>query len=586
MFILTLACVIFFLGKNLLPSNTMFQFHDETQAARVQEFTFNLKNGTLPPRVAPHFSFQMGYPVFNFYAPFSYWITSSLHIIGLDVADSLKLSFLIALIIAFTGMYAFLRLYFKFSASVLGAVLYVASPWLASEIFVRGNLAEVWFWALFPLALYAIYEQDEYDSPIIFGATVFILSCVLTVHNIFSLLFVPIAIIYIWLSGNKVRNYLGLLLSILLSSYFLLPALAENSLTYAREVATMTKYTDHFLCIKQLWSAPFWGYGGSAPGCVNDGMAFMVGKTQIVLGGIGIILFALSYFILKYKNHHLFKKIIKIILSQDQEEKTKPLRSQYAIHIKMAVMILTVLSIFLTLSQSTFIWEIFSPILSLFQFPWRFLFFIVFGLAFFTSYFLNKFKFKAILFIIPLIGLFSLISTSKYFAKPTISKKAYNIKYLSDSYIQQSVAYKIPEYLPRTAKYLVWREFENEDIATGSVIKSMDGKQVVTVQNDEYNKFAKTSSEKFLLDIHYFPFWEIRINNEVYKPTSFDNLGRPQISTLPGSKTVEITYKQTLIEMTGNIITVLTFLLLIIYILSPIIIGKKKFKKLRLLLHI
>lgn len=557
-FLITLIAVIFFLGKNLFPSNSMFQFHDETQAARVKEFTFNLQNGMIPPRIAPHFSFKLGYPVFNFYSPFAYWMTSSLNILGFDIADSLKLSFLIALTVAFIGMYAFLRLYFRFAPSLLGALLYVASPWLAAEIFVRGNLGEVWFWGLFPLALYAIYEMDEYKSPFIFSVTVFLLSCILTVHNIFSLLFVPVAAIYIWLIGNKRKNYIGLLLALLLSSYFLIPAVLESSFTHAREVATMTNYADHFLCIKQLWSAPFWGFGGSTPGCENDGMAFMVGKTQIVLGFFGIASF-----------------IFYLIASLKKNQKTK---KPINLNIYSAILLLTLLTLFLVTEQSKIIWDILKPVLALFQFPWRFLFFIIFGLSFFASYLIDRIKHIAIIAIIVLIGLFVLESTSKYFYKTEISKTEYNTQYLSDEYIRQSVAYKIPEYLPKTADYETWRTFENTNLQTGLFIKSLDGKTSVTEQNDAYNKFGRSNSEKILLNIHYFPTWEIRINAEPYKPTKFDSLGRPYITTLPGSKSIEVVYKQTFIEKLSNTITILTLLILIIYTSSPFLLNKKNKK--------
>lgn len=562
-FIITLALVVFFLGKNLTPSNTMFEFHDETQAARVSEFTVNLQNGVIPPRVAPHFSFDMGYPVFNFYAPFSYWVTSSLHILGLDIADSLKLSFLIAIVIAFVGMYAFLRLYFKFLPAVVGAILYVASPWLAAEIFVRGNLGEVWFWGLFPLALYAIYETDEYDSPVIFSTTVFILSCILTVHNVFSLLFVPIAIVYIWLTGNKLRNYAGLFLAVLLSAYFLLPAIAESGLTHAREVATMTKYTDHFLCVKQLWSAPFWGFGGSAPGCINDGMAFMIGKIQIILGATGAVVLLMQ---------------IGYRLYRPQKKKEK--NNYYQTRILVAVLVLTLGSLFLTTYSSQTIWELFEPVLSLFQFPWRFLFFIVFGVTVFATYLINKFKFKGATMVITLIGLYVLFSTgNKYFFKQSLSKNEYNAKYVNEEYIRDSVAYKIPEYLPQVANYKVWRQFENKNIYSNLMIRTLDGRDAKTEQNDLYAKFGQTSSEKFLLNIHYFPFWEIRINNQIFMPKQFDPLGRPLVATLPGKKTVEIRYKQTPVEIAGNIITIIAFLFLLVLYNSKYLWKHMKFTK-------
>ena len=42
----------------------MFSFHDQTQAARIADFTFALQNGQIPPRLAHHFHMEMGYPIF------------------------------------------------------------------------------------------------------------------------------------------------------------------------------------------------------------------------------------------------------------------------------------------------------------------------------------------------------------------------------------------------------------------------------------------------------------------------------------------------------------------------------------------
>jgi hypothetical protein len=106
--IIITALIIFglFFGKQLLPSDKMFTFHDVSQPARIQEFAFDLTHKQIPPRIAPHMSFGMGYPVFTFYAPFSYWVGSGLHLAGFDIADSIKLSFFLGL---FCAIIAWLR---------------------------------------------------------------------------------------------------------------------------------------------------------------------------------------------------------------------------------------------------------------------------------------------------------------------------------------------------------------------------------------------------------------------------------------------------------------------------------------------
>ena len=85
-FVIVLLLIIFFLGRNLNPfSSTMFTFHDSTQPARVQQFVLNLKTLKIPPRIAPDFSFKLGFPVFNFYAHFSYWLTVLINLTGFGI---------------------------------------------------------------------------------------------------------------------------------------------------------------------------------------------------------------------------------------------------------------------------------------------------------------------------------------------------------------------------------------------------------------------------------------------------------------------------------------------------------------------
>ncbi|MCX6732192.1 MAG: hypothetical protein NTV98_01485 [Candidatus Roizmanbacteria bacterium] len=100
--------IFFFLGRELNPLNPdMFLVHDNTQAARIQEFSLNLKSGIIPPRLAPNFSFQHGFPVFNFYAPFSYWIGAFIHLAGVPSATVLKTMFFLGLFLAFISFFLY-----------------------------------------------------------------------------------------------------------------------------------------------------------------------------------------------------------------------------------------------------------------------------------------------------------------------------------------------------------------------------------------------------------------------------------------------------------------------------------------------
>lgn len=532
--------LVLFLGKSMNPfDKTMFDFHDETQPARIQQFAFNIKNLQIPPRIAPDFSFKLGYPVFNFYAPASYWITSGIHLLGFDIANSIKLSFLLALLAIFMAMYLFLRLFFPFFSSLIGAALLTSSPWMAVETLIRGNLAETWFFPFFIFSLFFLYKNAKSDSPLIFFMTVLSVFLTLTSHNIFILVSLPVFCIFALIHMHWKKNLTAIGLGIALSSYFLIPAFIELPLTYAKEIAKNTNYQDHFLCWFQFWKTPYWGYGGSVQGCINDGMPFVLGKLQILIGVAGMVLF--------------FWKL--------------PPRGSLTLYI----LLFTFISAFLSTYSSKFIWDIFSPVLAIFQFPWRFNILTIFGLSFFSASLFAKFEKPRLKLIYAVIIFFVFFINSKYFVKYNITKEKFNENFLSRTFIEKRVVYKVSEYLPKIVDYREWLAHEPQSdnsqksdtfLEERLFLYALDRQPVSILFDSPFHKKAETSSEKILLNIHYFPFWNIRINGTSFMPTVFDKLGRPVIE-LQKPAIVEVEYQQTNTEKTGNIITITAFGILI-----------------------
>lgn len=537
LFLITLFFIVVFLGKNLNPfNNQMFEFHDETQAARVQQFTLNLKNLKIPPRLAPDFSYKMGYPVFNFYAPSSYWITGFINLIGFDTVSSLKLSFLLSIILAFVFAFLFLRCFFDFYPSLLGGVLYIASIYFPVNIFVRGNLGETWFLTLFPLALYLLYKNSQKANHYLFFITVIILSAVYSVHNLLSLIFIPVSLIYLLLLKNKKINLISIAFALLLSAYFLIPMILESPLTYAREVAALTDYRQHFLCLYQLWDSP-WGFGGSAPDCINDGMSFKLGKLQIIFALLGVLIFLTN----------LFKNKIK---------------KELILRVTCYMLFLTISSLLMTTYPSQFIWTIFSPILSLIQFPWRFTSFSLLGLVFLLTYFWQTIRFRSKNIVIFLLIILGLIIGAKYFYRQPINKTVFENKYLSQEYIEKVVAYKIPEYLPKTADYQTWRTGIDFNYLLPIETREINYQ---LIKNLPFEKIIKVNSGLVIINIHYFPFWRISIDGKIFIPNKFDQFGRPVLSVNKPS-IIKIAYRQTLTESMSNLITVLTFICLLVVV--------------------
>jgi len=532
-FFIALIAVYFFLGKEINPFDShTFLIHDNTQAARMQEFALNLKSGVIPPRLAPNFSFQHGFPVFNFYAPFAYWVGGIIHLIGISSALALKIVLLLGLLGSFVTFFLFSSLFFGFWGGLLGAIVYSSSLWMAVEIFVRGNVGEIWFMALFPLSLYLLKRNDTENKNWLFLISGITLSFLFTVHNVLSLVSILFVILFSLLLKYKKKALLSVVVGLLLASYFLLPAVIENKLTYANEIASKTNYADHFLCAWQLWKANTWSYGGSGIGCINDDMSFQIGKIQLIIGILGLIFFVAS------------------INKQ---------RKQVSWKIPLFILGWTLFSAFLTVTASKPIWDLFSFVMGVFQYPWRFLIFVVFGTAFFAAC-ISKIPFskKILITTVLILCLGTLYISSKFFSRPwKYSLNEYTNLYISNKYIETRAAYEIPEYFPRSGDYKIWRTFDKSE-------KGFGDQPLSYKSNTPFYKEILVKQDRIILPIHYFPFWEIKVDGKQIIPNALDTLGRPILTDLSANSSVIVRYNETPIEKAGNVVTLMTFGLLIL----------------------
>jgi hypothetical protein len=151
----------------------------------------------------------------------------------------------------------------------------------------------------------------------------------------------------------------------------------------------------------------------------------------------------------------------------------------------------------LTLYQSLWFWQIFEPVLKIFQFPWRFIGLSLLGIAFFGVYFFEKINlpFKKIL--IFLLTFLLLLINSKYFYGQKINNLEFEKKYLAKEYIENKVAYKVAEYLPITNNYQFWRKLEKK-IPTKEEIKKISLKP--------FSKNSQTTVEKIANIITFASF--------------------------------------------------------------------------------
>ena len=313
---------------------------------RLAEFDKCIKDFQIPCRWTPDAGLGYGEPLFNFYGQLVYGVGEVFHLIGFSLLSSFKLLFILSLLVSAIGMYSLAKYFWKNdTAAFLAAVFYVYAPYRAVDVWVRGALPEAMAFAIFPflfLELELFIKKEKSKHLLLFAI---LLSGLILTHNLSFVLFLPILLL--WIPFRLIENkkwylvkklFLASILSILISSFYLLPAAFEAK--YINLDSTIRGYFDfrgHFATLPQLLFSRYWGYGGSVFG-PEDGLNISVGIFQWVTPLVaGIIL--------------LFRKRLK----------------KY-IDLLMLIFIGWV-CLLLTHNKSTLLWESIKP-LAFIQFPW------------------------------------------------------------------------------------------------------------------------------------------------------------------------------------------------------------------------
>jgi hypothetical protein len=150
---LALIAALPFLTRPGLPRGTDAELH----VFRAAELGYSLRAGDSYPRWAPDFYYGYGYPIFNYYAPLTYYAANFVALLpAIDIIGGVKGVFILGLCGAAVGMYLFVRDWIGPRPGLLAAALYVLSPYVFFiDPHMRGVLAESFSLGLFAPALWA-----------------------------------------------------------------------------------------------------------------------------------------------------------------------------------------------------------------------------------------------------------------------------------------------------------------------------------------------------------------------------------------------------------------------------------------------
>ncbi|MEO5331062.1 MAG: hypothetical protein H7839_03500 [Magnetococcus sp. YQC-5] len=197
-------------------------------------FAETVAEGVFYPRWLPHMHQEAGSPVFFYYAPFPYYLTTLGRLLCHECTISQHLGFGMWLIMLLSGLafYIFARQHVRHVPALVSTFFYIILPYhFYIDLLQRQAIGETSVYIFMPLALLAVKRLSDGLGWVAGVAVAFAMT--LFSHLPGTLLFSPFLFLYAVLIAYKMGNWRsmlprfmsGIVLGILLSGIYLIPAL-------------------------------------------------------------------------------------------------------------------------------------------------------------------------------------------------------------------------------------------------------------------------------------------------------------------------------------------------------------------------
>lgn len=524
-----------------------FSHHDDLQVMRIFEMRKCIEDLQIPCRWVPDMGYENGFPLFNFYGPFPYYI-GALASYFMGYLNAAKLLFLIPLIMGSVAMFFLAREIAGEIAGFTSGILYMFAPYRALDIYVRGDIAESFALFLVILFFYFGLKFVRNKSKKYFILAIFSVAAFFTTHNIMVMLFSPVFMLFFlyafFLEDKKNTKllFLGVLLGLGLATFFLVPAFFEKELV---QIDSLTRFDldfrANFVTVYQLFLDRFWGYGASVLGS-QDTISFQIGWPQWWIVCISLVLFILN-------KAGIFKG----------EEKISFRNTFFFV----GLIGIFVFSIFMTHNKSAFVWEAIG-ILRFVQFPWRFL-----GLTIFSIGLINAFAFKFInlklqMFLALVVIILTIFLNAYFFQPQVFYTNMTDQKKLSGQEWDKQTRAALLDYLPKTAL--------EPGYPAKPLPEVIKGKAYINNFLKKSNKWSFNASVKtdalIELPVFYFPEWVVYSENKKIDYNHNNTHGRIQFNLLKGEYKLVGKFTDTPVRLISNIISLISILLFLFLIFS------------------
>jgi hypothetical protein len=461
------------------------------------------------------------------------------HLLGFSLIVSTKLMIGLGFLLAGIFMYLFAKEYVGKIGAVVASIAYSYTPYHSVDVYVRGAMPEFWSFVFVPAVFWSTHKMAKTGKFTYLLLSGIFVACLILTHDLIAMMssfFLGAFFVYlIVIAKRKGLLFLNICLSVffglLFTAYFWISSYFEKQYTMVKLLTEqLADYHLHFVCIRQFFISP-WGYGGSILGC-SDGLSFQVGQAQLALAAISILV----------SLYFLWKK-----------------RKGYGIVMLFILMFL--FSLFIQTKYSTFIWNSIQPFAYI-QFPWRFLIFSDFTIAFLAAYMFTFLKNNRIKIIIATVVIVVVIALNKdYFVPEQYLTNVTDASYTAASVIRWRTSLMSFEYTPvgiATKMSPVGNTVIaiNKDEIPKKSFAIVSGKMSVKVLEDiPQQKEFDVDVQKagmFRFNTFTFPGWKTFIDNREVPYTDNNKFKLITVAVPKGKHTVSATLMDTTIRFVSD----------------------------------
>jgi len=525
---------------------------------RLMEYDTVLRDGVWYPRWAPDFFYGLGMPLFNYYAPLTYYVAEVFHLLGAGYIDSLRLFAVAAMVVSGLGAYVYFRTLLSPLASLLGAVVYMYVPYHLVNLYYRGDLAEYAAYTWFPLILWAVTRLVQRRSfGYVFAGSVSYGALILT-HNLSAFIFSGFLVIYciaalvrehqaeaaVWrrMAANVLRLGAMAAFAWALTAFFWVPALAEKSLVDFDRLLVHYDFREAFPTLQELLSTSLIHQYGVVFR-TSDVYGYKLGVLQVVFLVVGLVL-----------------------LVWGRRRFAPGPRIEAA-----ASMLVAAISLFFIFPVSTWVWEN-APLLSLAQFPWRFLAFMALPSALFAGSILElltgRARFASALALVAVVttssvaGMFPMLSDVK---EADVSPRGSMVFEIMYGAVGMSAA---GEYLPKWVKQrpvissvaLAAVLGEADTATVGGAAPGMEATLVERKANRATYRVHAEKAGPFTPYILYFPGWVASVDGREVNAAIDDPSGFIRIEVPEGDHLLRLRFAETPLRQLSDGVSVFALL--------------------------